>query len=134
MFKFIKKLFNKEKENKVTVDISENGSPVLERDESLETALKDLDETAARVQKRIDERHANLNEELKATRKNIEQSEILLQRGLEIQSELDRMLKDLGIVHKFRDTTTGEIYEVEPDDHETFNKMMCNKNMQMLFG
>jgi hypothetical protein len=132
MFKFIKKLFKKE--TKVTVDIPETKDPIWECDENMVALLKDLDETAVLLQDRMDERRGKLNEEIEALHKTTEQSEILLQRGLEIQGELDNMLKRLGIVHRFRDTKTGEIYEVEPGDNEKFNEMMCNKDMQMLFG
>lgn len=132
MFKFIKKLIKKEP--KVIVDNSETKDPIQECDECLDALLKDLDEKNAMLQKRMDERRSRLNEEIKATHKTIEQSEILLQRAFEIQGEIDNMLKGLGIVHRFRDTKTGEIYEVEPGDNEKFNEMMNNKDMQLVFG
>ena len=40
-------------------------------------------------------------------------------------------------VHKFmmkyRDTKTGEVFEIDLYDHEAYNKMMSNKNAQILF-
>ena len=35
---------------------------------------------------------------------------------------------------RFRDVTTGEISEIDMFDHEAFNKMMSNKNNQLILG
>ena len=35
---------------------------------------------------------------------------------------------------RFRDDTTGEISEIDMFDHEAFNKMMSNKNNQLILG
>ena len=94
MFKFIKNLFKKDKEPEVVVvDIDEGGVPELE-------------ESYARLK----ETHDRICEE----------SIVRAQRIVEMQTEIDRILKNLGIVHKFRDVNTGEIYVVQPDDHEAF--------------
>lgn len=107
MFKFIKNLFKKDKEPEVVdVDIDDDGIPELE-------------ESYARFK----ESHDRICEE----------SIVRAQRIVEMQSEIDRILKNLGVVHKFRDVNTGEIHIVQPDDHETFSKMMGNKDMQMVF-
>ena len=107
MFKLIKNLFKKDKEAEVAdVDINDDGIPELE-------------ESYARFK----ENHDRIREE----------SIIRTQRIVEMQTEIDRALKNLGVVHKFRDVNTDEIHIVQPDDHETFNKMMGNKDMQLVF-
>lgn len=35
---------------------------------------------------------------------------------------------------RFRDVTTGEISEIDMFDHEAFDKMMSNKNNQLILG
>ncbi len=108
MFNFIKNLFKKEKETEeIVIDI-----PEVE-----EFYEPDVD----------------LHETFEAMRKSAEETDVLLQRAKEISNELDGMLKRMGIVHKFRNPATGEVYVVEPGDHETFNKMMLNKELQMVF-
>lgn len=107
MFKFIKNLFKKEKEPEVVVvDVDESGVPELE-------------ESYARFK----ETHDRICEE----------SIVRAQRIVEMQNEIDRTLKNLGIVYKFRDVNTGEIYVICPGDRESFSKMMSNKDMQMIF-
>lgn len=103
MFKFIKKLFKK-KEEVIVEDIPT-----------------------------VDEQRERLNELVEDYKKSHEKIDMLLQRSEEIRAESDKVLKRLGVKHKFRDTTDGTIYEVEPDDHETFDKMMYNRNMQLVF-
>jgi hypothetical protein len=81
----------------------------------------------------VDDQDRQINEYLEKLNKSYEKTEILIARMKEIRAHNDAVLKDLGVKHKFRDTTDGTIYEVEPDDHETFNKMMYNRNMQLVF-
>ena len=42
--------------------------------------------------------------------------------------------KNSVLIHKFRDTTTGEIVKVAIGDHDKFDECMSNKNMQLIFG
>lgn len=108
MFKFIKNLFKKEKETKeIIIDIPE---------------VEDVYEP-----------NEELHEAIERTRKTFEETDILLERAKEMSHSLDDMLKSMGIVHKFRNPATGEIYEVDPGDHETFNKMMLNRELHLVF-
>ena len=105
MFKFIKNLFKKEKEPEVVIAVN----PEVEA----------LDK--------------EINERLKALDERRERSIAYAEKAVACRDELASMLKRLGVVHKFRDIETGEIHEVQPDDHETFSKMMGNRNMQIVF-
>ena len=105
MFNFIKKLFKKEHEPEV----------VIERNPVIEAQDKEIDE----LLKRLDERR--------------ERSIAYAEKAVALRDELASTLKRLGAVYKFRDTETGEIHIVQPDDHETFSKMMGNRNMQLVF-
>ena len=105
MFGFIKKLFKKERDAEVVIE----RSPVIEaQDEEIDKLLKDLDERR-------------------------ERSIAYTEKAVALQHELNKSLKQLGVVYKFRDTKTGEIHIVEPGDHASFNKMMGNRNMQLVF-
>lgn len=105
MFKFIKNLFKKEKEPEVVITVN----PEVERlDKEIDERLKDLDKHRERFAARAEKRQQCMN-------------------------ELIRIAKDLGVVYKFRNTTTGEIFIVEPDDRETYDKMMGDRNMQLVF-
>ena len=106
MFKFIKNLFKKETEPKVVIA----RNPVIEaQNKEIDELLKGLDEHRERLAARAEKRK-------------------------QARDELDRVAKELGVVHKFRDTTTGEIFIVQPDDHETFSEMMGNRNIQLVFN
>jgi hypothetical protein len=105
MFKFIKKLFKKEKKPEVVI----TNNPEIEA----------LD--------------AELNERLKALDERRERSIAIAEKAVACRNELASSLKRLGVVYKFRDTETGEIHEVQPDDHETFSEMMGNRKMQIVF-
>jgi hypothetical protein len=96
---------------------------------------------AEEILERITTRHGDLREameRLKTSQDKLknsrEKSEVDSMRLDELLDASTKMCKELGIIHKFEDTTTGEIHEVQPDDHETFNKMMSNRNMKMLLG
>lgn len=105
MFKFIKNLFKKEKEPEVVIAVNPE---VAALDKEIDERLKELDEHRERLAARAEKRQQCMN-------------------------ELIRIAKDLGVVYKFRDTTTGEIHEVQPDDRETYDKMMDDRNMQLVF-
>lgn len=106
MFTFIKKLFEKEHEPEVVIA----RNPVIEaQNKEIDELLTKLDEHRERLAARAEKRQ-------------------------QARDELGRVAKELGVVHKFRDTTTGEIHIVQPDDHETFDKMMGNRNMQLVFN
>lgn len=81
----------------------------------------------------VKESEVDLHETFEGMRKNAEEFAILSSRITELTSNVERMAKERGIVHKFKNSATGEIYEVEVDDHETFNKMMLNKDLHLLF-
>ena len=104
MFKFIKKLFKKDEPEVIIMR-----NPEIEAlDAEIDKRLKELD-------------------------KRRERSIAIAEKAVACRNELDSALKRLGVVYKFRNTETGEIHIVEPDDHETFSEMMGNRNMQIVF-
>lgn len=66
-------------------------------------------------------------------RNNSDELDALLEKAREARRENAKWLNSRGVVHKFRDRTTGEIYEVQPDDFETFDKMMVDKNTSIVY-
>jgi hypothetical protein len=104
MFNFIKNLFDKKETKPAYVEVKTVVLPEV-NDQELNNIMKEVDEVAAAFNEKREDRHQVLVESVKR----------------------------LGITHKFRDTTTGEIHEVDASDFETFSEMMSNKNMQMIF-
>lgn len=106
MFNFIKKLFKKEQKTEAVVKTEESVVlPKIEYDE----------------------------EYWSESRKTWEESRALAIKAEDLRRELGESLKRLGVVYKFMDLTTGEIYEVQPDDFETFDKMMVDKNTSIVY-